>query len=122
MNNNKGQTIAAMTFGTVIFLATLAAWLYGSERGIDTGVLWSVVTPVIGFLFVGGALNKTAEHAEQAAVQTNGSMDHKIKSAVSAALAERDSARTRQAVGDISEPSRVLIPPNVVDDPPTAGT
>lgn len=118
MNNNKGQTVAAMMFGTIIFLATLAAWLYGSERGIDTGVLWSVVTPVIGFLFIGGALNKTAEHAEQAAVQTNGSMDHKIKSAVSAALAERDSARTRQAQGDISEPSRVLIPASVTDPDP----
>jgi len=115
-NSTKGQSIAAMAFGTIIFVATLAAWLYGSERGIDTNVLWSVVTPVIGFLFIGGALNKTAEHAEQAAVQTNGSMDSKIKAAVSSALADRDSARTRQAQGDISEPTRVVLPVAVVDD------
>lgn len=114
--SGKGQTVAAMTFGTVIFLATLAAWLYGSERGIDTTVLWSVTTPVIGFLFIGGALNKTAEHAEQAAVQTNGSMDSKIKAAVSSALADRDKARTRQALGDIADPVRVALDPNVVDD------
>lgn len=111
MSTKSGQTVAAMTFGTVIFCATVAAWLYGAERGIDTTVLWSVTPPIIGFLFIGGALNKTAEHAEQAAVQTNGSMDSKIKSAVSSALADRDKARTRQAQGDISEPSRVVIPP-----------
>lgn len=116
--SSRGQSIAAMAFGTIIFVATLAAWLYGSERGIDTNVLWSVVTPVIGFLFIGGALNKTAEHAEQAAVQTNGSMDSKIKAAVSSALADRDSARTRQAQGDISEPQRVVLPVQLVDEHP----
>ncbi len=116
--SSRGQSIAAMGFGTIIFVATLAAWLYGSERGIDTNVLWSVVTPVIGFLFIGGALNKTAEHAEQAAVQTNGSMDSKIKAAVSSALADRDSARTRQAQGDISEPQRVVLPVQLVDEHP----
>lgn len=100
-----------MAFGTIIFVATLAAWLYASERGIDTTVLWTVTTPVVGALFIGGALNKTAEHAEQAAVQTNGSMDHKIKSAVSAALADRDAARTRQSMGDIGAPERVVLAP-----------
>lgn len=117
--NSKGQTVSAMAFGTIIFIATLCAWIYGSLNGIDTTVLWSVVTPVIGFLFIGGALNKTAEHAEQAAVQTNGAMDHKIKSAVSSALADRDSARTRQAQGDISDiadPAAVLIPASVIKD------
>lgn len=116
MNNGKGQTVSAMAFGTIIFIATLAAWLYGAEKGVDTTVLWSVVTPVIGFLFIGGALNKTADNAAQAATQTNGSMDGKIKSAVSTALAERDHARTRQVNGDISEASSVIIPASVVVD------
>lgn len=115
-SGKSGQTVAAMTFGTIIFCATLGAWLYGAERGIDTTVLWSVTTPVIGFLFIGGALSKTAEHAEQAAVQTNGSMDSKIKAAVSSALADRDKARTRQAQGDIAEPVKVTLPADVVVD------
>lgn len=117
--NVKGQTVAAMIFGTIIFLATLAAWLYASANGIDTGVLWSVVTPVIAFLFIGGALNKTAEHAQEAAVNTNGSMEPKIKAAVSEALANRDAARTRQAQGDISdisEPTNVLIPASIIEN------
>lgn len=114
--SSKGQTVAAMMFGTIIFLATLAAWLYGETNDIDTGVLWSVVTPVIAFLFIGGALNKTADAAEQAAIQTNGSMDAKIKSAVSSALADRDKARTRQAQGDISDPVKVILPADVVAD------
>lgn len=113
---SKGQTVAAMMFGTIIFLATLAAWLYGEAHNIDTGVVWTVTTPVIGFLFIGGALNKTADAAEQAAIQTNGSMDAKIKSAVSSALADRDKARTRQAQGDISDPVKVILPADVIAD------
>jgi hypothetical protein len=115
-NGKSGQTIAAMTFGTIIFCATLAAWLYGETHNIDTGVVWTVTTPVIGFLFIGGALSKTADNAEQAAIQTNGSMDSKIKAAVSSALADRDMARTRQAQGDISEPVKVTLPADVVVD------
>jgi hypothetical protein len=110
----KGQTVAAMTFGTIIFCATLAAWLYGEAHNIDTTVVWTVTTPVIGFLFVGASLSKTAEHAEQAAVQTNGSMDSKIKAAVSSALADRDAARTRQQQGDISAPVQVVLSPDVI--------
>lgn len=122
MNNNKGQTVAAMSFGTIIFLATLAAWLYGSAHGIDTTVLWSVVTPVIGFLFIGGALSKTADHAEQAAIQTNGSMEAKIKAQVSSALADRDAARTWQATTPVGPPVRVdahipAMEPDEADSP-----
>lgn len=106
-SGRSGQTVAAMGFGTVIFIATLAAWLYASERGIDTTVLWTVTTPVIGALFIGGALSKTADHAEQAAIQTNGSMEAKIKAQVSSALADRDAARTWQANGSVAPPVRV---------------
>jgi hypothetical protein len=108
-----------MIFGTIIFLATLAAWLYASAHNIDTGVLWSVVTPVIAFLFIGGALNKTAEHAQEAATNTNGAMGPKIEAAVATALANRDMARTRQAQGDIADiadPTQVLIPASVITD------
>lgn len=103
----KGQTVAAMAFGTIIFLATTAAWLYGSEKGIDTTVLWTVTTPVIGALFIGGALSKTADHAEQAAIQTNGSMEAKIKSQVATALAERDSTRAYERTTQLAPPVRV---------------
>lgn len=115
---SRGQTVAAMAFGTVIFIATLVAWLYGSQRGIDTTVLWSVVTPVIGFLFIGGALSKTADHAEQAAIQTNGSMEAKIKAQVSSALADRDAARTWQATTPVGPPVRVeaRVPAMEVDE------
>ena len=106
----KGRTIAAMGFGTVIFIATLIAWLYAATHDIDATVLWSVVTPVIGFLFIGGALDKTASHAEAAAIQTNGSMGPKIKAEVAAALAERDAARTWQASQPVAPPVRVNLP------------
>lgn len=114
----KGQTVAAMGFGTVIFLAACGAWLYAEAHDIDSTVLWTVVTPVIGFLFIGGALSKTADHAEQAAIQTNGSMGPKIEAAVSEALARRDAARTWQA-SQLPPPSRVDAQlPDMGDDPP----
>lgn len=116
---SKGQTVAAMAFGTVIFIATLVAWIYASLNDIDSTVLWSVVTPVIGFLFIGGALSKTADHAEQAAIQTNGSMEAKIKAQVSSALADRDAARTWQATSPLAPPVRVdaQVPQMEPDDP-----
>lgn len=107
-SNGKGQTVAAMLFGTIIFIATLVAWIYASLNDIDSTVLWSVVTPVIGFLFIGGALSKTAEHAEQAAIQTNGSLEAKVRAQVSAALADRDAARTWQAANTSQLPPAVL--------------
>lgn len=120
-SSSKGQTVAAMLFGTIIFVSTLVAWIYASLNDIDSTVLWSVVTPVIGFLFVGGALNKTADHAEQAAIQTNGSMEAKIKAQVASALAERDAARTWQAA-QVAPPVRVdpqvpAMEPDAADSP-----
>lgn len=99
----KQPTTATMSFGVIVFLASLGAWLWGETHGVNTDILWIVTTPVVGALFIGQQLGATAQHAQQAANQTNGMMDSRVKSAVSAALADRDAARTRQAQGDVSD-------------------
>ena len=93
-----------MTFGVVIFLASLAAWLFGEMHGIDTNVVWMVSGPLLVALFIGTKVDDAKTAAEQAVAQTNGVLDGRIKSSVAAALADRDAARTRQANGDIGHP------------------
>ncbi|MGW5239503.1 hypothetical protein ACWEOW_11270 [Monashia sp. NPDC004114] len=93
--------LAMLGAGTLITLAVIAAWLWGKTNGIETTELMAFAVPVVGALFLVTPLTKAADSAAQAAQQTNGAMDARIKSAVSAALADRDAARTRQAVGDV---------------------
>ena len=100
--NTRVPTTITMLFGVVIFISTLAAWLYGeSVAHVDTTIVWTVSSPIILALFVGHQLGATADAAQQAANQTNGVLGDRIKAAVAAALADRDAARTRQAQGDI---------------------
>lgn len=94
-------TAVTMGFGVVVFVATLAAWLYGEQAHVDTTIVWTVAGPIVLALFVGHQLGNTADAAKQAASQTNGVLDARVKAAVAAALADRDAARTRQAQGDI---------------------
>jgi hypothetical protein len=94
-------TALTMGFGVAVFVATLAAWLYGETVHIDTTIVWTVAGPIVLALFVGQQLGNTADAAKQAASQTNGALDARVKAAVAAALADRDAARTRQAQGDI---------------------
>lgn len=121
----SGRTLATMAFGTVIFLAAVAAWLYGELHGLATDILWLVVVPIVSALFVSQPLANLADRttqagdaARQAASQTNGVLDERIRGAVSgamsealpgivkaatsSALADRDAARTRQVRGDVS--------------------
>lgn len=91
---------STMIFGVIIFLAALGAWLWGETHNVNTDILWIVTTPVIGALFIGHQLGATAEHAQQAANQTNGLLEGRVKSAMSSALADRDAARTRQTQVD----------------------
>ena len=88
--------------GTIIVLATLAAWLYAAKNGIESSPLWAFSIPIAGALLIGHQLSRVGENAKQAAVQTNGNMEARMKAAAAQALAERDAARTRQAQGDIS--------------------
>ena len=124
-NAGAGRTVATMLFGTIIFLAATAAWLYAESLGVPTDILWLVVVPIVSALFVSQPLANLADRthaagdaARQAANQTNGVLDERIRGAVStalgeqlpgivkaaasSALADRDAARTRQARGDIS--------------------
>ena len=117
--SGHGPTVATMGFGVVVFLATLAAWLYGEQQGVNTAMLWTLSVPLVLALFLGQGINEAAGAAKQAAAQTNGVLDARIRSAVqgvvsdalpalvksatSAALADRDAARTRQARGDIGQ-------------------
>lgn len=89
----KPSTVT-MAYGTVIFVVTVAAWLYSALNNIDSGVLWNVAVPVIIALFVGDKLRETADAAKQAATQTNGNLDMRIENGVTAALSRRDAART----------------------------
>lgn len=105
--NASGQANTAQLVmlgaGTLIAVATIGAWLYAATHGIDTAPLFAFVIPIVGALFVANGLGKTSEAAQQAATQTNGLLGPRIKAAVSEALADRDAARTRQAMGDVSE-------------------
>ncbi len=94
--------LASLIAGTIIFLATVAAWLYGELNHINTSALLTMSVPVIGALFMVGGINAARDAAQQAASQTNGAMDTRIKAQVAAALGDRDAARTRQAIGDVS--------------------
>lgn len=87
--------------GVVVFALTLGAWLYAELNGIDSGPLFYMAVPVVGAMFLVSPVNKAADAAQQAATQTNGGLESRIKAAVSSALADRDKARTRQAMGDI---------------------
>ena len=62
-------TIWTMIFGTIIFVATLYAWLYAEQHSIDSSVLWPVAVPVITALFVGQQLGAIGKAANQAVVQ-----------------------------------------------------
>lgn len=96
-------TLAMMIIGAVIFVAVLVAWLVAEFNGVATGALLAFAVPVVGALFIGHQLGATRDAAQQAATQTNGMMETRVKSAVASALADRDAARTRQAQGDISD-------------------
>lgn len=108
--------------GVVVFVVVVGAWLAGKRWGIDTSELVAFSVPVIGALFLVGPINKAADSSAQAAAQTNGVLGARIEAAVSAALAKRDAARTRQAQGDISGgPGTPTAPgPQSVEDTPTA--
>lgn len=95
--------LAQLVAGTVITVATIAAWLWGKTHGVDTGELMAFVVPIVGALFLVTAVGRGTEAAQAAAAQTNGMLDARVKAAVSSALADRDQARTRQLQGDISE-------------------
>lgn len=127
MNSKSVPTAVTMGFGVVVFLGTIAAWLYGESIHVNTAIVWTVAGPIIVALFVGHQLGTTADAAKQAASQTNGVLDARIKASVSAALADRDAARTRQAQGDISSgvestaqqvgQGREILPARAADTP-----
>lgn len=95
-------TLGMMIIGCIIFVSTLATWVYAESIGIPTGALFAIAGPVIGALFLVGPISTAAKSAEQAAQQTNGVMEERMIAAASKALAIRDAARTRQARGDIA--------------------
>ena len=96
-----------MAYGVVIFVVTTAAWLWGERVGIDTTILWAVATPIVMALFMGQSMADTAEHARQAATQTNGTLAERMENAVTNALA-------KQAA--MTPPKRANLP--APEDPP----
>ena len=103
MTRDRTLIVVQLVLGTIITLAGIGAWLWGKLNGIDTTELMSFLVPIVGALFLVTAVSKAGEAAQQAAQQTNGGLEARIKSSVSAALADRDAARTRQAQGDVSD-------------------
>ena len=110
-------TTAMMIIGTIVFVATLGAWLFAEFNHIGTVALLAFAAPVVVALFVGQQLGATRDAAQQAAAQTNGALDSRIKAGVAAALADRDAARTRQANGDISgQPAVSVLTATLADE------
>ncbi len=101
------RTTTSMIVGVVVFGLTLPTWLWGEAHGIDTTILWAVVTPVVGALFIGDRIGQAITASQTAATQTNGTMYDRMYAAatqaVASQLAARDAARTRQAQGDVSQ-------------------
>lgn len=111
--------VVQLVIGALVTLAAIGAWVFAKLNNLDTGELMAFVVPIVGALFLVGQVAKGAEAAQQAAQQTNGMLDARVKAAVAAALADRDAARTRQAVGDIAEAQELAAPR--VADPTTGG-
>lgn len=95
---------ATLVVGGLVFTVTAGVWLGAEAIGVSTGPLLALAGPVIAALFLAGPVGSAARDAQTAANQTNGGLDQRVKAAVSAALADRDAARTRQALGDIGAP------------------
>ena len=115
---NEKPTTTMLIIGTIVFVVTIAAWLVAEFNDVPTGALLAFAVPVVAALFLANGLNRTTAAAQQAAAQTNGALDARIKAGVAAGIAEqlpaietaaaaanakRDAARTRQAQGDISQ-------------------
>ena len=118
---------AALTVGTILFVVLVGAWLFAELNGIGTGPLLALAGPIIAGLFLAGPIGEARSAAQAAAAQTNGVMDSRFKAAataalseqheatkaaVAAALADRDAARTRQALGDIGIGDHLDQPPS----------
>ena len=105
-------TVANMIFGVIIFVTTLAAWLWGEKNGVNTDVLWVIAVPVITALFIGNSLGKVANATQQTALQTNGTLDTRIENAVTRSLASRDVTRAKQSIdstGVATNPATIII-------------
>ena len=101
-NNRQPNNLGPMIVGVIVFVATLTCWLVAEMNGISTGPILGFAVPVVGALFIGNNISAARSAAEQAANQTNGSLEARVKAGTAAALADRDAARTRQTRGDIS--------------------
>ncbi|MFT3876187.1 MAG: hypothetical protein QM708_07185 [Propioniciclava sp.] len=102
MTNDKTMPLRSLVAGIIMTGLFLGAWLAAEQSGVDSSPIWVIAGPVILGLLVGEVVASASRNSAQAASQTNGVLDARIKAAVSAALADRDAARTRQAQGDIS--------------------
>lgn len=100
---NNVIVVVQLVIGCLITMAAIGAWVFAKLNNVETGELMAFVVPVVGALFLVTSVSRAGDAAQQAAQQTNGMMDARVKSAVAAALADRDAARTRQAQGDVSE-------------------
>lgn len=94
---NRVMPLAA---GLGVFAITVFGWLYAETHGVDSGALFYMASPVIAALFLAPGVNRAADAATEAARNTNGPMDARIRAGVAEALAARDNARALQAVRD----------------------
>lgn len=92
--------LGASLVGLAYLVVLVGAWLLAESMHIPTEPLWLITPLVLGVVLIGQPLSTIASNAKAAATQTNGSMDARIQAGVARALADRDAARTRQAVGD----------------------
>ena len=97
LNEFEGHTMSRSLIGyvtgVIVFVTTLIIWYLAELHHIPTGPIIAFAVPVVGALFLGQSVASAADAAKQAAAQTNGAMDARIKAAAATALSERDQAR-----------------------------
>ena len=114
------RSVSSMVIGTILFVFSLAAWVYCAERDINTDILWAVVVPILTALFIGHQLGSIGENAQKAAEQTNGTLIPRVEAAVQTAMAKRDAARLYQSYNPTALVTKDNKPEGNHDDDPPA--
>jgi hypothetical protein len=97
---NKANPTVVLAGGLVIVLATMVAYIYCAEHGIDSAPLLAIVGPVIVGLLLQNGLSRVEAQARQAVENTNGKLDGGIRDAVAAELnAQLDARGLHRAPG-----------------------
>lgn len=77
-----------LILGTVVVLATMAAYLYAQVRGIEVDALLAFVVPVVSALLIVRQVDKVHATTKQVEKQTNGELTRRLEDHRAATVAE----------------------------------